>query len=315
MKNITLSNTTGTIDISQLAMGCLAYHLPERREGDFALMNDFIQRGGTTFDNARIYGNNESEKWLGEFFRQNGKRQDCVVISKCGHPTMKTRESRVRPECFNTDINTTLTHLKSDYVDILFLHRDDIYRPVDEIMVALHDIVKSGKARFLGASNWTAGRIAEANKFALENGLTPFSVSQICHSLALSTPAVSNDLTHVMMSDAEYVWYRESKMPVMAWSPSACGFFPQALAGKVKPIPQLRYGWCNENFLRAKRAQELADKKGCPLGSIVLAYLLNQPIEIVPVISFSNPSQYEESMKSLDVTLSKAELDFLTDGI
>ncbi len=314
MKTITLKNQNETIDISQLAIGHLGYHLEERREGNFTLMNEYIARGGNTFDNARIYGDGQSERWLGEFFRQNGKRQDCIITSKCGHHNMKTRAPRMTADCFNADINTTPTHLKSDYVDILFLHRDDIFRPVDEIMVALHEIVKSGKARMLGASNWTAGRIAEANEFAVRNGLTPFSVSQICCSLALSTPAVSGDVTHVFLSDAEKAWYKETGLPLMAWSPSARGFFSQAIAGKVKPVPNMWYGWCKENFERAKRAEKIANAKNCPLGSVVLAYLHNQPLDISSVISFSSEKQFEEAFKSLEIKLTPKELHFLTCG-
>lgn len=314
MKKITLTNNNDKIDITQLAMGCLSYHMADKRPEDFRLMNEFISRGGTTFDNARIYGDGNSERWLGEFFRENGKRQDCIITSKCAHHNMKTREPRVLPACFEADINTTLAHLKSDYVDILFLHRDDIFRPVDEIMVGLHKIVKDGKARFLGASNWTAGRIAEANEFALRNGLTPFSVSQVCASLALTTPAISGDVTHVILSDAEKAWYKETNFPLMAWSPSARGFFPQALAGNVKAIPQMRYGWTKENFARAERANTLAQQKNCSLGAIVLAYLHCQSFDISSVISFSNQKQFEEAFESLDVQLTESELHFLTCG-
>lgn len=311
MQKVTLKDINTEIEISKLAMGYLTFHYPQKREAEFKMMDEFIERGGTTFDNARKYGEGQSEYWLRKFFEQNGKRHQCIVTSKAGHHNAKTREIRIRPECIEADINTTLTQLNSDYVDILFLHRDDVFYPVEDIILTLNKIVKEGKARMIGASNWTGARIAQANAFAEREGLAGFSVSQVCHSLPISTPPASGDVTHVMLSDAERIWYNESKLPLMAWSPSARGFCNQAVAGDVKPGVAQWYGWCKENYARAERANTLAQELNRPLGEVVLAYVLSDPLNIAPVMSFSKREQFEQSMNALTLKLSKAQMDYL----
>lgn len=305
MKKFTLSNSTNSLEVSQLALGHLFMHTPARTESSWAYMEEFLEFGGTTFDNSRATADGLSEIFLGKFLKKTGKRKEMVIATKCAHHNRKYFTPRLDEASINLDLDTSLTSIGTDYIDILYLHRDDISRPVEEIMVALDKVVKSGKVRVLGASNWSAPRLQKANDFANQFGLTPFSVSQINYSAALSTAVATEDLTQVVMDQAEKSWYEESGMLVMPWAPNARGFFSQVINGGA---PNARtkemYGWFPENFRRADRIKELSAKTGYEVGEIVLAYLLCQPkVNVAPIIAFTKREQFEEAKRALNVKL------------
>lgn len=312
MKKYTLTNNSNTLEVSQIALGHLFMNLPARTESSYAYMEEFLEFGGTTFDNARVYGDYQSERFLGDFFKRTGKRHQMIITSKCAHHDRKYYRPRVDAASIFSDVDTSLTMLGTDYIDILYLHRDDIARPVEEIMVALDKVVKQGKARILGASNWSAPRIQKANDFAIQFGLTPFSVSQINYSAALTTAVATDDVTQVAMDQAEKAWYEQSGMLVMPWAPNARGFFSQVVE---KGAPNARtkemYGWCPENYRRAERIGYLANKKGYPVGTVVLAYLLCQNIDVCPIIAFTKREQFEEAKQALDCHLTPQEIAYI----
>ncbi len=312
MKKYTLANPSHSLEVSQLCLGHLNMHQAEKQDTAFGYMEEFLELGGNVFDNSRNTMEGQSEKALGKFLKKTGKRHDMVIATKCAHFDRKYYKPRVDAASINSDVETSLTAIGTDYIDILYLHRDDIARPVEEIMVTLDKIVKSGKARVLGASNWSATRLQAANDFAKEYNLTPFSVSQINYSLGLTIPAVWDDLTQIAMTEAEKSWYEGSGLHLMPYTPNARGFFTQVVeTGVAKARTHELYGWCPENYKRAERVKILSEKTGHSAGVIVLAYLLNQKINISPIIAFSKKEQFEEAKLALDCQLSPEDLAFL----
>lgn len=312
MKKYTLSNKTNMLEVSQIALGHLNMHEASKTEIAYAYMEEFLEFGGTTFDNSRNTADGQSEKYLGNFMQKTGKRHDMIITTKCAHHDRKYYRPRLDAGSIASDIDTSLTTLRTDYVDILYLHRDDIARPVEEIMVALDKVVKSGKARVLGASNMTAVRLQKANDFANEYGLTPFSVSQNNYSVGLTTAVCNDDLTQVVMDAAEKSWYEKSRMLAMPYSPNARGFFSQVIEnGEAKAKCKELYGWCPENYKRAERIKELSEKTGHSVGTIVLAYLLCQNIDVCPIVAFSKREQFEEAKLAVDCKLTKEDLAFI----
>lgn len=317
MKTITLRGRTETLELTRFIVGRNAVEDPARRPLSFSCFDRYLAAGGNCFDTARRYGAGETERYLGQYLR--GKPRDSFrVCTKCGHHDAGVPpRGRLSRDILTAELETSLRLLGLDCVDVLFLHRDDIYRPVEEIMPILADFVKAGKARFLGASNWTAGRIAEANAFAAENGLPGFGVSQICWSLALSTSAASGDLTYVVMDTAEYLWYRENSFPVMAWSPSAHGYLTKLTGGApISRQLQRRYGYLGENADRAGRVKALAQDLGAPAGAVVLAYLMsNGAFPTAAVGTFSTQSQFEDALTAENLALTEEQRAYLTGGL
>jgi len=311
VERITLANERHRIDITKLVVG----HA-QRKDLAFvhSYLDEYLDVGGNCIDTARLYDHGLGERMVGDYMKTK-QRDKIVLVTKCAHfdSNFYPIRHRVSEEHIRSDVETSLRELGTDYIDVLFLHRDDIKRPVAAIMPVLNQLVQDGKVRIIGTSNWTAGRIQEANQFAMENGLTPFSVSQIHHSLALTTAAQSGDLSHVIMDDIEYSWYKDTKFPVMAWSSTGKGFFSKQVAG----IPLIgsgkrNYGWLPENFRRVERVKELARQHGASIGAVVLAYLMcDEAVPTAAVAAFSKQEQFDEALEATRLHLTEDERKFL----
>ncbi|MDR0325556.1 MAG: aldo/keto reductase [Oscillospiraceae bacterium] len=312
MKTIRIANAAHTVQLSQIVIGDNNVSDPAKRKFAYWCFDQYLEQGGSCFDTARVYGDGESEAALGAHLK--GKPRESYLIStKCGHHDRgQPPKSRLGREDIIFDADLSLKALGCGYADILFLHRDDIYKPVEEIMPVLHELVTAGKTRILGASNWTAGRIAAANTFAAENRLTPFSVSQIHYNLGLTTAAQTGDLTHCVMDNAELLWYTGHQFPVMAWSAAGKGFFSKAAAGlPMRANASRYYAWLPENHARAARAKALAEKLDVPVSAVVMGYVLNAPFPCAGVTAFSNEGQLHETMRTASLTLTKSQRAYL----
>jgi len=311
---MTLSNKLHTIEMTKLAVGHSGISFPEKSEFVKRYMDAYVDAGGNCVDTARLYEFGNGERAVGDWLKTKS-RDKIVLVTKCAHYDREVYpiQHRLAPDEIRADVETSLRELDADYIDVLFLHRDDIKRDVSEIMPTLHEFIKTGKVRVLGASNWTAGRIAAANKFANENGLTPFSVSQIHHGLGVTTAAQSGDLSHVIMDNIEYSWYKDSKFPVMAWSATAHGFFSKLAAGvELNPWVAQRYGWLKENFRRAERTKLLAEELGVSVGAVVLAYLMcDENVPTTAIASFSKFEQFEEAVEATRIELTEEQRKYL----
>lgn len=315
MRFITISNGNHTVRMSQIVIGDNSVSVPDRRAFAFRCFDRYLERGGNCFDTARLYGGGESEPALGAYLKDK-PRDKFILSTKCGHHDMgKPPKGRLSRAEILSDADKSIRALGCDYTDILFLHRDDIYVPVEEIMPVLHELVTAGKARLLGASNWTAGRIAAANAFAAENGLTPFSVSQILYNLGLTTPAQTGDLTHTVMDSAELHWYTAVQLPVMAWTATGKGFFAKAAAGlPMKPHAAKYYAWLPENFSRAARAKALAGELNISVSAVVTGYVTSSPFPCAGITAFSSDEQLDETMQAAGLTLTPEQRRYLETG-
>ena len=312
MQKITLSNGQDPIEIAKLVVGHAGCK-------DLAFLHSYLDQylaeGGNCIDTARMYDVGLAERIISDYMKTK-QRDKVVLVTKCAHydRNFYPIRHRVSEEYIRSDVETSLRELRTDYIDILFLHRDDIRRPVEAIMPILHQLVKDGKVRMIGASNWTAGRIKEANKFAEKSGLTPFRISQVHHSLALTTAAQSGDLSHVIMDDIEYAWYKDEAFPVMAWSSTGGGFFSKRAEGLVEPGTkrERNYGWLAENIRRVDRVKELAAERGASVGAVVLSYLMSdESVPTAAVVAFSKQKQFDEALEGARLHLTEAERKFL----
>ncbi|MCL2827150.1 MAG: aldo/keto reductase [Oscillospiraceae bacterium] len=311
MQTISLSNDRHKIDMTKLAVG----HAGCKDLGFlYSYLDEYLDAGGNCIDTARMYDHGLAEEIVGAYMKTK-QRDKLVVVTKCAHydTNFYPIRHRLSESDIRSDVETSLRELDTDYIDVLLLHRDDIKRPVEAIMPILHQFVKDGKVRVIGTSNWTAGRIQAANIFAAKNGLTPFSVSQIHHSLALTTAAQSGDLSHVIMDNIEYAWYKDTKFPIMAWSSTGKGFFSKQATGvALDPRGQRYYGWLRENFRRLDRAKELARKHSVSVGAVVLSYLMSdKTVPTVAVTAFSKQPQFDEALEATKLHLTEAERAFL----
>ncbi len=279
-----------------------------------ALLDRYLDAGGNCVDTARMYGGGASEEVLGRYLSLRGCRDRVVLSTKGGFPPKgEMHRSRIRPAELRKDLEDSLRALGTDHTDLYFLHRDDPDFPVEELMPFLDGLVRAGKVRFLGASNWTAARIARANRFASENGLTPFAISQIQWSLAEATPAMWGDDTIVCMNDTEASFYQEARMPVMAFTPLTRGFFSKAIAQGLDCPALEGYSAFQtpKNIARVGRVAELCRRYGATPTQICHAYLTSGTPAGLAVLGAKTSAHLEDSLAGADLILCADDLAFL----
>ena len=176
------SNVTGIEKkISRLVQGCIMLTRQKKEEG-FALLDAARAAGITAYDTGHIYGGGDCDRMLGLWMEERGNREEAVIIGKGAH--LNQDRNRVTPYDIASDMADTLVRLRSNYVDLYLLHRDDPSVPVGPIIDALNEHHAAGRIHAFGGSNWTPERIAEANEYADKKGLVPFAVSSPNFSLA-----------------------------------------------------------------------------------------------------------------------------------
>lgn len=311
MKKITIANG---VEITDITLGAGSLGNPKKEEVCFELLDRYVALGGNCMDTGRSYANGEADTMLGKWITSRKHRNNMILCTKGCRPD-QLFISRLSPEEITADLESSLKAIGTDYTDLYLLHRDNPMLPVESIMQTLHGLVTAGKIRAIGASNWTVGRINEANQFAKANGLTPFSVSQMHFSLALTTPAQTMDITHVTMNDIEYGWYKETNFPVMSFSPQAKGFFARQAAGLTqKEITRQYYGFLPENYRRAERLIHLAAELGTNVSAVAIAYVRDNAIKTSALTGFSSVAQLEESMDVMNFVLTPDQIRYLEKG-
>jgi aryl-alcohol dehydrogenase-like predicted oxidoreductase len=215
----------GNISVSDIVLGTELFGTALNKELSFSLIDRYISNGGNCIDTARLYGLGASEETIGEWLEKSGKREHVVISTKGGHPELKTMHvPRINAEDLKFDLEGSLKALKTDYIDIFWLHRDDIKKPVGEIMEILNGFINAGKVKEIGASNWSAKRVKEANEYAKAHGLKGFSAAQIMWSLAVENEGAT-DPTMVKMNVADFEIYKQMNMPVFGFASQGRGVF------------------------------------------------------------------------------------------
>lgn len=318
MLSFTLKNEKYEVSLPALTYGVANFDRHDNDEVYFELLDKYCELGGWCIDTARVYcdwlenGHNVSEGVVGRWLKARNCRDKVVISTKGGHPAMGHMDkNRLGREELTKDLNDSLECLGVDYIDIYFVHRDDPKVPVSEIMLVLNDFYKNGKIHFIGVSNWTVERIAEANKFAEENGLEPIRVSQISYSLAHASAETLGDKTLVCMDTNEYKWYKENNFPVMAFSPQAKGFFAKFARGDAaKNLPEGQYA-STANLARLAKVKKLSKETGVTPAVVPLGYLNSQPFFVSSVFAVTKMWQLEEDMAGQDLKYDERTVAYL----
>ena len=270
------------------------------------VFDDFVERGGTTFDTAYIYGGGRGEKLLGQWITSRGNRDEIVVIGKGAHTP------HCDPESITRQLNESLERLQTDHVDLYMMHRDNEEIAVSEFVDVLDEHFKAGRIKAYGGSNWSLERFDEANAYAEASGRQPFTLLSNHLSLARAYDVPWAGCRHVS-DDESQAWLRERQVALFPWSSQARGFF----TGRAKPEDRsdeelVRCFYSDENFRRLDRARELAAAKGVEPTAIALAWLLHQPYPVFPLIGPRHVSETRTSTPGLSVTLTDEEVAYLT---
>jgi 1-deoxyxylulose-5-phosphate synthase len=302
------------LKVSRLCLGAMTYGTPEWRPWvlDEAASRPFIARaldlGINFFDTADMYSRGVSEQVLGRALRDQ-PRDQIVIATKAFYPvTDGPNTAGLSRKHLLSAIDASLSRLGTDYVDLYQIHRFDPDTPIEETLETLHDIVKAGKARYIGASSMFAWQFTKMLATADAHGWTRFVSMQNHYNL------VYREEEREMLPLC-----REEGIGVIPWSPLARGF----LAGnrrredKGETIRARTDGYAHElyyadsDFTVAERVVELAAKRGVKPTQIALAWLIGKPGVTAPIIGASKLPHLEDAVAALDLRLNADEMSFL----
>lgn len=281
-------------------------------------LDKFFEQGGNFIDTAHMYGDwvpgikGRSERIIGDWLKKTGIRKSVVISTKGGHPDLSDMDlSKITPERIKKDLDESLEYLKTDYIDLYFLHRDNPDVPAGEFIDVLDEARREGKIRYYGCSNWKTDRIAEAGEFARRHDLTGFVCNQIMWSLADINSEGIADKTLVLMDEKTYEYHKNTGMNVMAYTAAAKGYFTKlynkkSISGEISSIYDIP-----SNRVIFDELVKTAEKMNVSLMEVELAYLMHHDFVCIPIVSFSNDEQLEQGIKSCSTELGPDVVDRL----
>jgi len=304
--------------ISRLVLGTTEVNT-KKLEESFKLLDAAFKLGCTTFDTAHVYAGGDSEQAIGQWIDKRKNRDKVVILDKGAHHNADRK--RVTPFDITADLHDSLARLKTDYIDIYLLHRDNPDVPVGPIVECLNEHVQAGRIHAIGGSNWTHQRIQEANEYAEAHDLVPFVASSPHFGLAeqVQDPWGGGCITiSGPKEEAAQKWYQQTNMAIYAYSGLAHGFFSgritcESFASQKSTINAVCLrGYCHEvNFKRLERVEILAQEKGLTIPQIALAYIMNYPLNVFAIVSTTNLGHLKTNVEACELNLSEAELAWL----
>ncbi|MBA2344671.1 MAG: aldo/keto reductase [Rubrobacter sp.] len=307
-------------EISRFVQGAVMIRTGEI-ERSFALLDEIRDLGCTAFDTAHQYGAGESERALGRWMEERSIRDGIVVIGKGAHHNQD--RTRVTPFDITADLFDSLARLRTDYIDLYLLHRDDPSVPVGPIIETLNEHLDAGRIHAFGASNWSTERIRETNEYAEERNLVPFAASSPNLSLAVQAKEPWAGCVSVSgpKGEAERRWYAEQEMPLFTWSSLAGGFFSgrftrDNLDSFDSYLDELCVEtYCYEgNFARLDRARILAEDRGLTVPQVALAYVLAQPLDVFALVGCNTGAEFRDNVQAAETSLTPDDLTWLENG-
>jgi aryl-alcohol dehydrogenase-like predicted oxidoreductase len=304
--------------ISRIVQGTIMLQVNQMEEG-IDMLDMVTAHGVTGFDSAHGYGGGDSERVIGKWMQQRGNREEVMILTKGCHHNQDRK--RVTPYDLTSDLMDSLARLQSDYIDLYVLHRDDPDVPVGPIIDILNEHYEAGRIRGFGGSNWTHQRLQEANDYAEAHGLVPMTVSSPNYGLAeqVQNPWGPGCVTLAGPQEEDArAWYQSNQMPIFAYSSIARGFFsgrlksdqPEMAKEILDGAAQRGYAY-PVNFKRLARAEELAVEKGVSVPQIAIAYILDSPLNVFPLVASYTESEMIDNLKAFDVQLTPLEWAWL----
>ena len=303
--------------VSRLVQGTVMINSRELDHG-FELLDAVCELGCNAFDTAHIYGGGDNERTVGRWVRERGLREKVVIIGKGAHHNSDRK--RVTPFDISSDLHDSLARFGFDYIDLYLLHRDDPQAPVGPIIDALNEHLGAGRIRAFGASNWTHGRVLEANEYAEAHDLVPFVASSPNFSLAEQVKEPWEGCISIggPGGRAAREWYGRSGIALFPWSSLAGGFFSgrfrrdnlDSFEDKFDRLCVRSY--CHEgNFRRLDRARELAEKRGVTVAQIAVAFVMSQPMNVFALVGCRKGKEFRANAGALELKLTREEMDWL----
>ena len=303
------------LQVSPLTLGCMTYGIPERGNHawtlDEAQSRPLIQRavelGFNFFDTANAYSDGTSEEIVGRALKDFSRRDEVVIATKVFFPTGPgpNRGGLSRKAIF-TEIDNSLRRLGTDYVDLYQIHRWDYQTPIEETMEALHDVVKAGKARYIGASSMYAWQFAKALHVSEQNGWTRFVTMQ--NHLNLLNREEEREMLPLCI---------DAQIGVLPWSPLARGLLTRDWNDSNRRtdtdlvMKGLYAATEASDKLVAERVKQVAEARGVPRAQVALAWVIQHAGVTAPIVGASKLSHLDDAVAALSLHLTPDEITLL----
>ena len=303
------------LDVSRLCLGCMTYGVPDRGNHAWTLDEDTsrpilrkaIETGINFFDTANVYSDGTSEEIVGRALKEYTRREEVVIATKV-HGRMRPgpNGAGLSRKAIMTEIDASLARLGTDYVDLYQIHRFDPDVPVEETLEALHDVVKAGKARYIGASSMYAWQFATMLHVSEANGWTRFATMQDYLNLLYR----EEEREMLPLCAAEGIG-------VIPWSPLARGRLTRDWNDTTERSQTDEFGStlyahtadADQKVVEAVAA--IAAERGVPRAQVALAWVLAKPDVSAPIIGASKPNHIDDAIAALSIELTADELAVL----
>jgi aryl-alcohol dehydrogenase-like predicted oxidoreductase len=311
MKNVKLNNG---LSVSEICLGAMMFGTTVSKEDAYAVLDAYLEMGGNFIDTSNNYAHwagtgDESETLLGEWLRDRGCRDKVVIATKVGFDRHGEGKGLKR-EQIEYWCDESLRKLGTDYIDLYYAHTDDPDTPMEETLEAFYSLIKKGKVRVLGGSNYDTWRFAEFNQLAKDNGCAPYTVMQQRFSYLHCRHDIKPNYIFNENVGRERLRYLENKdIPLVAYS--------SLIRGAYEDISRLP-----ENYVGGARFDVLANmakEKGVTNSALAVAWMCNLyrmkgfP-RVVPLFSSSNPEHFRANCAGAELVLSDEEMTILTNA-
>jgi aryl-alcohol dehydrogenase-like predicted oxidoreductase len=301
------------LKVSKLCLGCMTYGEPGRgmhaawtldEENSRPLLKQALDLGINFFDTANSYSDGTSEEIVGRALRDFARRDEVVIATKVFFPQRKGPNiGGLSRKAIMTEVDNSLRRLGTDYIDLYQIHRWDYATPIEETLEALHDIVKAGKVRYIGASSMYAWQFAKALYLADLHGWTRFVTMQ--NHLSLLNREEEREMLPLCKSEG---------IGVMPWSPLARGRLTRdwdetSKRSESDAIAKRMYDkTADADRLVVERVARIAAERGVPRAQVALAWVVQKSGVTAPIIGASKPQHLEDAVKSLSLNLTAEEI-------
>jgi len=301
------------LDVSRLCLGCMSYGVPERGGHPWSLDEDasrpFIQRavelGVNFFDTANVYSDGTSEEIVGRALADFARREEVVIATKVhGRMRKAPNGAGLSRVAIMTEIDNSLRRLGTDYVDLYQIHRWDHRTPIEETLEALHDVVKAGKVRYIGASSMYAWQFSKAQYTAREHGWTRFVSMQNHYNL------LNREEEREMLPLCA-----DQGVGVVPWSPLARGRLARAWdevteRSSTDEFSKSLYVAESDRTV-VERVAQVAEDRGIPMAQVALAWMYSKSVVTAPIVGATKMHHLEDAVAAIDVQLTPDEITSL----
>ena len=307
MRYTNLGNTGAVV--SKICLGCMSYGIPDRgthawtldEEASRPFIRRAVEEGINFFDTANVYSDGTSEEIVGRALNDFAKRDEIVLATKVHGAMRRSPNGKgLSRKAIMFEIDESLRRLGTDYVDLFQIHRWDNRVPIEETMEALHDVVKAGKALYIGASSMWAWQFAKAQHVAEQHGWTKFVTMQNHYNLVYREE--EREMLPLCIDQG---------VGVIPWSPLARGLLTRDVSSNTSrsetdEFGKTLYGTANTEII--ERVAEIAAQRGVSRAQIALAWVAHHPAVTAPIVGATKQHHLDDAIASINIVLTDDEV-------